>query len=410
MDEQHAHRGAEPSRVLKIGPSQRRWLVDASDGRFSTPCSISERDLRMGEGALDEEKAARRDRKIVTPSASPAPPASSRPAPASLTGMLPLGRLTIEEAIGRGGMATVHRARLEGPGGFRKRLAIKRIHPWLAEQDEFIDMFLDEARLAAAIEHPNVAQVIALGKDEATYWLAMEYLDGLSLREVMTALDERGRRMIWPVAAQIIAGAADGLHAAHELVDDHGRALQVVHRDATPHNVFITYEGAVKVVDFGVAKALGRLNLTVDGGLVKGKLAYMSPEQVAGAEVDRRTDVFALGVVLWELVTGRRLFWRQSDVETYEAVRRAVVPAPRVLRKDCPATLERIIVTALATDLDARYPTAHSLAQALRQLLVSEGLVVPSTTIGDLLRSFDAAPSRADLEAVTRVLSPEPPA
>jgi serine/threonine-protein kinase len=302
-------------------------------------------------------------------------------------------------------MASVHLAQLDGPGGFRKQIAVKRIHPWLAEEDGFIDMFLDEARIAGAIAHPNVAHVFALGRDEETYWLAMEFLRGRSLRAIMANLAHHGRRMVWPVAARIVIAAAEGLHAAHELCDEDGAPLHVVHRDATPHNIFVGEDGTVKVVDFGVAKALGRLGGTVHG-MVKGKLAYLSPEQHQQRPVDRRTDVYALGVVLWELVTGRRLFRRDSDVETLRAVTEGVVPPPRALRRDCPPGLERIIFAALAPSPSARTPTARALALALRQLLVTEGLVVPACSIGDLAAPEDHRPSA--LDDVTVVLSPEP--
>src|SRR5580693_3933875 len=206
-----------------------------------------------------------------------------------------LGRYRVVDEIGVGGMASVHLARMDGPGGFQKWVAIKRIHPHLVEDDQFVDMFLDEARIAAGINHANVAQVFDLGKDDNTYWIAMEYLHGEPLREVMRRSEDHGQHIGPELAARICADAAEGLHAAHELRGKNGQLLGLVHRDVTPHNLFLTYDGYTKVVDFGIAKVADRLAST-RAGTLKGKLAYMSPEQVRGAEVDRTTDIFALGV------------------------------------------------------------------------------------------------------------------
>jgi eukaryotic-like serine/threonine-protein kinase len=293
-----------------------------------------------------------------------------------------LGRYRIVDEIGVGGMASVHLARADGPGGFQKWVAIKRIHRHLAEDETFIRMFLDEARIAARISHPNVAQVFDLGKHRDTYWIAMEYLHGEPLREVMRAVEESGAPRMGPaLAAKIIADAAEGLHAAHELRDKNGKLLNLVHRDVTPHNLFLTYDGAVKVVDFGIAKVTGRLSNT-RAGTLKGKLAYMSPEQVRGASVDRRTDVFALGVVLWELTTGRRLFRMESDLETLERVQACVVPPPSTVVENYPVELEAIVMRALAKDLSKRFPTAREMSRTLQQYLMRTGSFLSSDEIG----------------------------
>src|SRR5580658_11349140 len=192
-----------------------------------------------------------------------------------------LGRYRVVGEIGVGGMASVHLARMDGPGGFQKWVAIKRIHPHLVEDDSFIHMFLDEARIAARISHPNVATVFELGKHDDTYWIAMEYLHGEPLREVMRRTEEMGQPMPPEIACRVIADAAEGLHAAHELLGKNGEKLNLIHRDVTPHNLFVTYDGATKVVDFGIAKHAARMSST-RAGTLKGKLAYMSPEQVHG--------------------------------------------------------------------------------------------------------------------------------
>jgi serine/threonine-protein kinase len=293
-----------------------------------------------------------------------------------------LGRYRVVDEIGVGGMASVHLARADGPGGFQKWVAIKRIHRHLAEDEQFIRMFLDEARIAARISHPNVAQVFDLGKQRDTYWIAMEYLHGEPLREIMRSVEEAGAPpMGAQIAAKVIADSAEGLHAAHELRDKDGRLLNLVHRDVTPHNLFLTYDGAVKVVDFGIAKVTGRLS-TTRAGTLKGKLAYMSPEQVQGIAIDRRTDIFALGVVLWELTTGRRLFRMDSDLETLERVQACVVPPPSSIVDNYPVELESIVMRALAKDPNKRFPSAREMSRALQQYVMRAGAFVGPEEIG----------------------------
>ncbi len=297
-----------------------------------------------------------------------------------------LGRYRVVDEIGVGGMASVHLARADGPGGFQKWVAIKRIHRHLAEDETFIRMFLDEARIAARISHPNVAQVFDLGKHRDTYWIAMEYLHGEPLREIMRAVEEGGApHMTSQLAAKIVADAGEGLHAAHELRDKDGKLLNLVHRDVTPHNLFLTYDGAVKVVDFGIAKVAGRLS-TTRAGTLKGKLAYMSPEQVRGVAIDRRTDIFALGVVLWELTTGRRLFRMDSDLETLERVQACVVPPPSSIVEGYPGELEIIVMRALAKDPEKRFQSTRDMSRALQQYLMRAGSFVGSEEIGTYVK------------------------
>ncbi|MCU0690346.1 MAG: protein kinase [Polyangiaceae bacterium] len=300
-----------------------------------------------------------------------------------------LGRYRVVDEIGVGGMASVHLARMDGAGGFQKWVAIKRIHPHLIEDEQFIHMFLDEARIAARISHPNVAQVFDLGVHENTYWIAMEYLHGEPLREVMRFNEENSATTAPELAARIIADAAEGLHAAHELRGRDGDPLNLVHRDVSPHNLFLTYGGMVKVVDFGIAKVSGRLS-TTRAGTLKGKLAYMSPEQVRGSAVDRRTDIFALGVVLWEMATGQRLFRADSDLETLEKVQACVVPPPSTVRPGLPDELESIIMRALQKRRELRYQTARELSRALQQHLMHAGQFVGPEEVGAYVTSLFA--------------------
>ncbi|MFO0555136.1 MAG: protein kinase [Polyangiaceae bacterium] len=299
-----------------------------------------------------------------------------------------LGRYRVVEEIGVGGMASVHLGRMDGPGGFQKWVAIKRIHPNLVEDDQFVDMFLDEARIAAGINHANVAQVFDLGKDDGTYWIAMEYLHGEPLRELMRRCEERNQRISPDIAARVCADAAEGLHAAHELRGKNGQLLGLVHRDVTPHNLFITYEGYTKVVDFGIAKVADRLSET-RAGTLKGKLAYMSPEQVRGQDdVDRTTDVFALGVVLWELTTGHRLFRMDTDLDTLEKVQACVVPPPSTLVPGYPIELESVVMKALAKKKPERFQTAREFSRALNMYLQRRGMLIGPEEVSAFVREL----------------------
>ncbi len=298
-----------------------------------------------------------------------------------------LGRYRVVDEIGIGGMASVHLARMDGPAGFQKWIAIKRIHPHLVEDESFIQMFLDEARVAARISHPNVATVFELGKEAESFWIAMEYLHGEPLREIMRRTEELGAPMPPEIACRIIADAAEGLHAAHELMGKSGEKLNLVHRDVTPHNLFVTYDGTTKVVDFGIAKFSSRMAST-RAGTLKGKLAYMSPEQVAGEQLDRRTDIFALGVVLWELTTGQRLFRMDSDLDTLAKVQDCNVPRPSTIIRGYPLELERVVLKALAKNKNERYRTSREFSRALQSMLMKRGLFIASDEVSAYVRSI----------------------
>lgn len=323
----------------------------------------------------------------AAPNAAPSPVAGNNQPPRG--GTYFLGRYRVVDEIGIGGMASVHLARMDGPGGFQKWVAIKRIHPHLVEDDTFVHMFLDEARVAARISHPNVATVFELGKHEDTYWIAMEYLHGEPLREVMRRTEELGQPMPPEIACRVIADAAEGLHAAHELLGKNGEKLGLVHRDVTPHNLFVTYDGNTKVVDFGIAKFSSRMAST-RAGTLKGKLAYMSPEQVQGDQIDRRTDIFALGVVLWELTSGQRLFRMESDLDTLAKVQECNVPRPSSIVRGYPIDLEKIVMKALAKNKNERFRTARELSRALQSLLMRRGLFVASDEVAAYTQSIFA--------------------
>jgi serine/threonine-protein kinase len=272
-----------------------------------------------------------------------------------------IGRYDVAGLLATGGMAELFLASQSGPSGFERPVVIKRILPHLAREQSFRDMFLDEARLVVNIRHPNVVQVHELGDDRGEIFLVMEYLEGESLSMV----SQVGETLPPRAVAHILAEACAGLHAAHELTNA-GRSLGLVHRDVSPHNLFILYSGQAKVIDFGIAKSGDRTSKT-QTGTVKGKFAYMAPEQVKAEDVDRRADVFALGVILHELLTGKPLFARANDLLVMQAVCLEPVPPPSAFCAEVDPELERIAMKALSRSREERYPTA----QAMRRELVT---------------------------------------
>jgi serine/threonine-protein kinase len=289
--------------------------------------------------------------------------------------------------IGRGGMATVWVARERNPKDpSRDRLvAVKAMLAELADEPEFTRMFIDEVRLVRSIHHPNIVEVYDVGESDGVMWMSMEWVEGESLH---TIIAEAGKRRAIPpeMAVRIIADVAAGLHAAHELRDSQGALRGVVHRDISPHNILIGTNGAIKLVDFGVAKAFGRVSESTRAGQLKGKFGYMSPEQALGRPVDRRSDVFSLGIVLFELTTSRRLFRGESDVETLKLVISGQVPPPSTIDPSYPPVLEGIVSRALQRDARLRYQTAAEFEQELRGFLKAERVVVSQGGIAGLLK------------------------
>jgi serine/threonine protein kinase len=280
-----------------------------------------------------------------------------------------LGRFQIIGRLATGGMAEVYLALSGELPGYRTLLVVKRILPHLASNRQFIGMFLDEARLAALLDHPNVVRIIEVGHDGEEYFLAMELVQGKPLSAVLRKAARERRPPSPALAAYIIAQAASGLGYAHALTDGEGRPLGVVHRDVSPQNVLLSFEGAVKLIDFGVARAFGRVAHTSPGGL-KGKIEYMSPEQASAEEVDHRADVFALGVVLWEVLTGRRLYRRETELATMRAILDDPIPRPSEVA-DVPAELDAVVMRALRKRRDARFASAHEMAEALERFAFS---------------------------------------
>ena len=262
-------------------------------------------------------------------------------------------------------MASVHYGRLLGPIGFSRTVAIKRLHPHYARNAEFVAMFIDEARLAARIRHPNVVPTLDVVATHGELFLVMEYVQGETLSRLLRATATGGQRIPAPIVATIMCGALDGLHAAHEAVDERGMPLNIVHRDVSPQNILVGADGIPRVLDFGVAKAAGRVQSTQLGQL-KGKLAYMPPEQLQGV-VSRQTDVYAAAIVLWESFTGQRLFGGNSEAEILGKMMAGAITPPSQLAPELPRGVDAIVLRGLARDPRERWPTALEFAHALER-------------------------------------------
>ena len=285
-----------------------------------------------------------------------------------------LGKYQLIAELGRGGMADVFLAVARGKAGlgFSKLVVIKRLREHLANDADFVAMLVDEARIAARLNHPNVVQMLEIDEVDGEYFLAMEYLDGQPLRRILQR-KELATTFTKQMQYAVISDVLGGLHHAHELADYDGTPLKVVHRDVTPHNIFLTYEGQVKVVDFGIAKAVGRASETRHG-IIKGKVPYMAPEQAAGQVVDRRADIFSVGIMLWEAATGARMWHDVKEVDVLRALIRGNIPSsPRSVNADVPAELDAICKKALAFKLEDRYATAADFQTDLDKLIATTG-------------------------------------
>ena len=309
-------------------------------------------------------------------------------------------RYTILERLGGGGQAEVFKGVAESIQGFKKPVAIKRVLPNLTNNSKFVAMFLDEARLSLFLQHANIVQVFDISKaPDGTYFLVMEFVDGVDLKALIERMTARRRRLELAHSVYVILECCKALHYAHTL--DHpetGVPLHIVHRDVSPPNIMLSKNGEVKVVDFGLAKANSQAELT-DPGVVKGKFAYLSPEAAWGREIDHRTDVFALGILLWEMFTGRRLFYADTPLETVELVRQARVPSITAQNPNVLPELDAIVRKALARDPDERYQSAADLGDALAQYQFAHGMKVTSRDIATLVREAKADGER-DKKAV----------
>ncbi len=287
-------------------------------------------------------------------------------------------------------MAEVFRGEAVSVQGFKKQVAIKRVLPHLAQNKSFIRMFIDEARLGARLNHANIVTVFDIGAADNTYFIVMEFVDGANLKAVLETLKKIGRRPGVKEMLQIAMDVCKGLSYAHELRDDDGNRFNIVHRDISPPNILITKGGEVKVTDFGLAKATTQLEKT-DPGVVKGKFSYLSPEAAMGQPVDARADVFAVGIVIWEALAGRRLFLGESDYETVKRVQQAQVPSLTQFNSDVDAELDALVMKAMARDRDQRFLSARDMGDAIAEYLFRHQMKVTSYDVGNLVQAVIAS-------------------
>jgi len=297
----------------------------------------------------------------------------------------PQQRYRVVDRLASGGMAEVFLAESAGIEGFKKQVAIKRVLPNLSEKKRFIAMFLDEARLSASLSHSNVAQVFDIGVGDNAYFIVMEYVDGADLKAVIEYMRKSGQAFPVEAACYIASKICEGLTYAHELRGADGQPMHIIHRDMSPPNVLITKHGEVKIVDFGLAKAASQLEKS-EAGVIKGKFGYLSPEAAQGLAIDHRTDIFAVGIILWELLAGQRLFLGDTDFQTVKKVQVAQVPPISQINRKVPPELERIVNRALAKDMLARYGTSQELGQDLSRFMFSYGEPISSYDIATIVQ------------------------
>jgi eukaryotic-like serine/threonine-protein kinase len=313
-----------------------------------------------------------------------------------------IGRYALHAEIASGGMATIHIGRLLGPVGFARTVAIKRLHPPLAKDPEFVAMFLDEARLAARIRHPNVVSTLDVVATQGELFVVMEYVAGESLARLLRAVRTSQDMVPLPIAATIMVGVLHGLHAAHEARDERGQPLRIVHRDVSPHNVLVGTDGDAHLIDFGIAKARGRMQVTRQGQ-IKGKLSYMPAEQLLGQGIDHRADIFAASIVLWEALTGQRLFQGTDDGDVYAKVLLGKVDPPSLHAKGVTRAVDAIVLRGLARERSHRYSTAREMALALEAAIP----LAPPSQVGRWVESLvgDALADRtAQIAGIERLV------
>lgn len=313
---------------------------------------------------------------------------------------LVIGRYAIYDPIAAGGMATVHLGRSFGEAGFSRTVAIKRLHPHLARMPEFAASFVDEARIAARIRHPNVVPTIDVVSQNGELFLVMEYIEGATLSVMMRHARERNVRLPVAVACGILANALHGLHAAHEARGDQGQPLDIVHRDISPQNILVGLDGVPRVLDFGIAKAMGQLHLT-EQGHVKGKLAYMAPEQALGGSVTRLTDLFAAGIVLWEALTNMRLFEADSEAAVLHKLREHPIAPPSTIHPEATSALDEVVLKALSRNPADRFQSAEEFAIAIERAVA---LASPHT-IGGWVKQLAGEPLSARAQRVAELES-----
>ena len=292
------------------------------------------------------------------------------------------GKYQLLEIAGEGGMATVWRAVMRWAEGFFRQVAVKQILPSLTEHQRFVEMFIEEARVGSQLQHPNIVQTLDFGKQGEIFYLVLEWVDGLDLRRYVEGHRELGQPTPWPLVTAIGVEALRGLGAAHERVDHWGHRAPVVHRDVTPQNILIGSNGVVKITDFGLSRAKDRARIT-DPNIVKGKLGYLSPEVAWGKQATERSDLFCLGIVLWEALAAKRLYRGKDDVEVFQAARAAEIPDLRQIRDDVPVELVDALESALTRDPDLRFDSAQQMLRALTRVLRRAGTSTDAPVIAE---------------------------
>jgi serine/threonine-protein kinase len=298
-----------------------------------------------------------------------------------------LGRYQLVRQLAVGGMGEVWLARQRGPVGFEKLVVLKTLRGHLKEDQDFVNMFFDEARIAAALTHPNIAQIYELGEEKGEYFIAMEYVEGTSLKDMADEAIARSRPVPLALKCRVIADAAMALDFAHQAKTPSGQALDLIHRDVSPQNVLIGFNGAVKLIDFGVAKAANKLVRTATG-VIKGKYAYMSPEQAYGQPLDGRSDVFGLGTIFWEILTGERLFKRETETDTLRAVVGAELKTPSTVTRGVPKALDAVVMRALERTTEARYQSAGEFQRAIDGFLTRARLPATPSHLAAYMREL----------------------
>jgi len=356
--------------------------------------SITDPKIPAGPG-LDLASVAEKaiDEKTAEPRPDAAPPAPAAPREPSWRDDH-FGPYELLDRVAVGGMAEVFKAKRAGVEGFEKVVALKRILPHLSENKEFLDMFVDEAKMVAGLAHPNIVQIFDLGRIEQSYYIAMEYVHGRDLRTIMRRARQKGLRMPLDLSLRVVSQVCAALEYAHRKKDERGRPMEIVHRDVSPQNILLSFEGDVKLVDFGIAKATTKASST-DRGALRGKLLYMSPEQAWGRPIDRRSDVFSLGIVLYEMVTETKPFiGAGSELSILELVRQCVITPAREINPRVPEALDRVIMKALARDPAERYQDAGQMQRGLDRFLRER----PPVSARDLARFLELLFDRSERE------------
>ncbi len=365
--------------------SETRARTDSLDSELPAPASRIETKFQAAEPKIEAQVESR----MLIDLGALAEDALNQPAPpvekANRSGVGDVyGPYTLMERVAGGGMAEVFKAKRTGVEGFEKIVAVKRILHHLLDNQEFVEMFIDEAKVVAGLTHPNIVQIFDLGKLDETYFIAMEYVHGRDLRTILRRAKDRGLRVPLDLSAFVVSRVCAALDHAHRRKDDQGRPMRIVHRDVSPQNILISFDGDVKLTDFGIAKAATKAKAT-DRGALRGKLLYMSPEQASGQPMDRRSDVFSLGIVFYEMLTDRKPFLATSEKGILEMVRECQIDPPSKWNSRVPERFEQIVGRALAKDPDERYEDAGEMQRELERAL----LELKPTTSQELARLME---------------------